>query len=665
MVEGAGPVVLTITGAVTGGAASQEVRMTLTVAPGTAVAADYTATSATLTIAAGATTGTATLVLTPRLDTLAEGPETVVVRGTGAGVNVHSAEVTITDLPIIEVQLSVEPAVVAEDAGPTLLTVTGTLAAGATSREIGVSLTVVAGTAGAADYTATQATLTIAAGATTGVATVVLTPRLDTLEEGPETVVVQGTGIGLNVRSAQVTITDPPIAEVQLSVEPAVVTEGAGPTALTVTGTLVEGAASRHIQISVAVVAGTADPTDFSATGATFTIAAGHATGTATLVLTPHLDTLVEGPETVFVRGTSARINVRGAEVTINDPPIAEVHLSVEPAVLTEGAGPTSLTVTGTLAEGAISRDIRVALTVETGTASAADYVATQGTLTIAAGDATGTGTVILTPQPDTLLEGSETAVVQGTGFGVSVRGAGVTITDPPLRVSFAEREVAMQEGETHDLVIRYQIGRLARPLDLELSFLPDTASSNDFSAAQTSVRIPAGQVVEGEVTVALEAPRDRFVSEGDESLRVRLVPPTGAGVPRVDVGPDLLVRIAEAGAYACSGVLVRGDLRERRDSVAEATLFIDWENAAPDGSFDWESPYYDDEDNPEERSRVPVLEINLAEWLVETIEDASRHTLDIVWPRFLPAQLFFRSETGRCEMPRLTCSASACELSA
>jgi len=44
-------------------------------------------------------------------------------------------------------------------------------------------------------------------------------------------------------------------------------------------------------------------------------------------------------------------------------------------------------------------------------------------------------------------------------------------------------------------------------------------------------------------------------------------------------------------------------------------------------------------------------------------LSGGGRHTLQIEWPPFLPAELLFRSDAGRCLTPRLTCSASACEL--
>lgn len=141
--------------------------------------------------------------------------------------------------------------------------------------------------------------------------------------------------------------------------------------------------------------------------------------------------------------------------------------------------------------------------------------------------------------------------------------------------------------------------------------------------------------------------------------------PPTGpAPQPPVEPTPPPPPPLPPEIGNPCPGVVVRGDPPQERDSVTRATLLIDWEQQSG-GGFDWGGPYYDDEDEPEDRNRTPLLEVNVAEWRVETIGGATRHRLEIEWPPFLRAELLFRSDAGRCETPRLTCSASACALGA
>ena len=140
--------------------------------------------------------------------------------------------------------------------------------------------------------------------------------------------------------------------------------------------------------------------------------------------------------------------------------------------------------------------------------------------------------------------------------------------------------------------------------------------------------------------------------------------PPTGpAPQPPVEPTPPPPPPLPPEIGNPCPGVVVRGDPPQEWNFVARATLLIDWEQSS-DG-FDWAEPYYDDEDDPEDRNRTPLLEVNVAEWRVEMIEGVARHTLEIEWPSFLDVGLHFRSDTGQCQTPRLTCSASACALGA
>ena len=108
--------------------------------------------------------------------------------------------------------------------------------------------------------------------------------------------------------------------------------------------------------------------------------------------------------------------------------------------------------------------------------------------------------------------------------------------------------------------------------------------------------------------------------------------------------------------------MVVRGDPPEQQNSVTRTTLLIDWEQQFG-GGFDWAGPYYDDEEEPENRSGTPLLEVNVTEWRVATMNGVTRHTLEIEWPPFLEAGLIFRSDAGACALPELVCGQSGCEL--
>ena len=111
-----------------------------------------------------------------------------------------------------------------------------------------------------------------------------------------------------------------------------------------------------------------------------------------------------------------------------------------------------------------------------------------------------------------------------------------------------------------------------------------------------------------------------------------------------------------------CPGVVVRGEAPTTAGTVSAVTLIIEWENGSS-GSFDWSGPYYDDDENPENRSRSPLLEVNVAEWRIETTATATRHELQLEWPAFLSTGLRFHSEAGVCDLPALVCGQAACLL--
>ena len=160
--------------------------------------------------------------------------------GAATGLTVNGTSMTLTDDdgdPAIN--LAVNPATVAEDAGATQVTVTATFS-NTNTYEADTEVTVSVGdsddsaTSGT-DYAAvTDFTVTIPAGASSGSAPFTLVPIDDTLSEGDETISVDGTATDLTVNGTSLTLTDDDTA-IDLSVTPARVAEDAGATAVTVT----------------------------------------------------------------------------------------------------------------------------------------------------------------------------------------------------------------------------------------------------------------------------------------------------------------------------------------------------------------------------------------------------------------------------------------------
>ena len=174
----------------------------VTLAAATAQTADFTPVQPfNVTIPASARSGTATFQFTPNDDTSMEGSETVTVSGTttASGITtVNPATLTIidNDAPPDTIELSVNPARVAENAGATGIMVTAAFPQGSAtlSTPTVVNVTLAAATAQTADFTPVQPfNVTIPASARSGTATFQFTPNDDTSMEGSETVTVSGT----------------------------------------------------------------------------------------------------------------------------------------------------------------------------------------------------------------------------------------------------------------------------------------------------------------------------------------------------------------------------------------------------------------------------------------------------------------------------------------
>ena len=277
---------------------------------GTAVApADYTAVSGTLTIPAGATSGSITVpVVGDLLDeanetftvTLSSPVNGIIAVGTGLGTitdNDPTPSLTINDVTLTE-----------GDVGTQTATFTVTLSAAA-GRTVTTNYTTANATATApADYTATSGTLTFTPGTTTQQVSVVVAG--DVLDEADETfqvrlsaavnaTIAKGTGVG--------TITDNDPTPTAVINDVTITEANTGTRAMTFTVTL-SAPSGQAITIAYATADGTATaPSDYTAASGTLTFAAG--VTTRTITVTTLGDTTVEPNETFRVN-LSAPVNV-------------------------------------------------------------------------------------------------------------------------------------------------------------------------------------------------------------------------------------------------------------------------------------------------------------------------------------------------------------------
>ena len=136
---------------------------------------------------------------------------------------------------------------------------------------------------------------------------------------------------------------------IALSVNPSSVSEGAGTTSVTVTGTLngLPRDKETEVNVSVAGVTPTAEGTDFATVDAfTLTIPANSKSGTATFDLTPTDDSIhQEVAETISVSGTNADgLTVSAATLNITDNDAPQYTLSANPTTIDEDDGTTTVT---------------------------------------------------------------------------------------------------------------------------------------------------------------------------------------------------------------------------------------------------------------------------------------------------------------------------------
>ena len=495
---------------------------------------DYTDASGTVTIPAGDTSGTFTVWTVE--DILVEGDETftVVLRSakkgddpaTSTDVTMAIRSVTATilddDTAPASITLTATPDRVDEDAGETDLAVTATLD-GSTRLEDDVSVELsLKGSVAAQEDDSQPASviLTIPAGQASGTATVAMTPANDEIAGGDTRVRIAGSASGFDVTQATVSITDDdePPTGVILTVSKASVSEGAGTTTITVTGTLTGGdrrSEDTTIPLSVhgislpaaeengePTIAATND--DYTAATVTLAILPGGASGTATLEFTPTDDNLVEGDETVQVSGISQELEVTPAVLTIEDDDREPdgIELSATPGSVTEDDGEVQVQVTATLTGGGTrTSDTAVTLSVYDVSAMAgADYTAASGILLIIpAGQVSGTASLSVTLVDDDIYEGTETVAIRGSNEepGLSVRGVRISIADDeekPTEIRLVlDRDTIAEGGGSQQLRVTAIVqgdSKRAVSTQISLSFgAPTTESSAGSSTPRSSTR--------------------------------------------------------------------------------------------------------------------------------------------------------------------------------
>ncbi len=215
--ENGEPTIITLTATLASASATDETVSFTIGAPSAGALAlrdvDYTAVlGGVVTIAAGETQGTTTLILTPLDNASVDGNKYLGVQATTSGGSAQT-DIKIADdeTPSTTISLSVSPHMVSEAAGVTSLTITATLDGKALDEAATVSVSIDGGSVATrdVDYSALfNPLLVIPAGETSGSIALLIDPTADGEDEGDETITLNGAIAGLNGGSADITLSD-------------------------------------------------------------------------------------------------------------------------------------------------------------------------------------------------------------------------------------------------------------------------------------------------------------------------------------------------------------------------------------------------------------------------------------------------------------------------
>ncbi|WP_344800224.1 tandem-95 repeat protein, partial [Litoribacillus peritrichatus] len=486
---------------------------------------DYVTPAGSITITAGQTTGTTTLTATA--DSNVEAGETIIVDvtnvsgGSASENGTQQQTVTITDDDTATVTLSASAASIAEAAGTSTLTAT---LDSATFENVTVSLGYSGTATSGTDYVTPAGSITITAGQTTGTAT--LTATADSNVEAGETIIVDVTNVSggsaseSGIQQQTVTITDDDTATVTLTASANTIAEAAGTSTLTAT---LDSATFENVTVSLGYSGTATSGTDYATPAGSITIPAGQTTGTTTLTATA--DSVVEAGETIIVDvtnvsgGSASESGIQQQTVTITDDDTATVTLTASANTIAEAAGSSVLTAT---LDQATFENVTVSLGYSGTATSGTDYATPAGSITIAAGQTTGTTT--LTATADSNVEAGETIIVDVTNVsGGSASESGiqqqtVTITDDDtatVTLTASANTIAEAAG-TSTLTATLDQATFEN-VTVSLGYSGTATSGTDYVTPAGSITITAGQTTGTAILTAIQDSSE----ESDETIIV------------------------------------------------------------------------------------------------------------------------------------------------
>lgn len=291
------------------------------------------------------------------------------------------------------------------------------------------------------------------------------------------------------------TLTISPAPSVIIGVSPASVSEdGATNLVFTVTRSL---NLSSPTVVNLNTAGSATSGVDYTGAVGSVTIPSGATT--ATVVIDPIADTIVEANETVVLTVAAGSGYTVGAPAsatgTILNDDVPRATISVAPASVTEDSG-NPLVYTVTLDQPALSA---VSVNVNAGgtATSGVDYAAVSSPLVIAAGDTTGTITV--TPIADSTIEANETvilALAAGAGYtvGAPSSATGTIIDDDQPTLSI--NDVTLNEGNSGTTSFTFTVSLSAPAGPGGVTFDIATADGTAVAGSDYVASVLTGQVI-------------------------------------------------------------------------------------------------------------------------------------------------------------------------
>ena len=393
----------------------------------------------TLKISKGEKEAAGTITFTPiPEDTDNTDIDITIVGSAGTSEVVESAVITLidTDKPSTEVNLSFSDADLSRRDGATDIVVTATLNGKTLRKDLRFALVIDGDFPGSAvrdvDYSATLAQITIPDRKVSGKATITIRPKnagtgFIRVDAGTDPVDEDGNPVVVNGMSIEIT-GDPAKTITGLTAMPFSIREDAGSKEITLEVSLQNALlADEMVQFTISddsdglgedfdsAVDAQRD-VDYTAVVQSLVIPKGETKGMTTMTVTPINNKDEDPPRafTVNARVGSNELFSTGILITDDDTTSDSIVLEVSPAEIDEGAGPTEVTVTGTLQGKEFDDNVVVVLVIDDdinddgkvdendGAATRdLDYIAILSPLVIPGGSTEGTTTITITPIND------------------------------------------------------------------------------------------------------------------------------------------------------------------------------------------------------------------------------------------------------------------------